>query len=80
MDAVDAYPEFANRHGMAPLIITTNESGGDETGCAAASSLLHEHPEVNAIYATVNAFAVDVVPALTDRGLRVPADVMVTTP
>ncbi|WP_394378415.1 substrate-binding domain-containing protein [Saccharopolyspora spinosa] len=55
------------------------ETAREEAGRATASSLLDEPPEVNAIYATVNAFAVDVVPALTDGGLRVPADVMVTT-
>ncbi len=38
MDAVDAYPEFANRRGMGPLIITTNESGDEETGRTATSS------------------------------------------
>ncbi|MGW5643793.1 LacI family DNA-binding transcriptional regulator [Saccharopolyspora sp. NPDC003752] len=79
VDAIDAYREFADRHGMAPLIVTADESGGEEAGCNSASALMAEHPEVDAICATVDAFAVGVVRALTDHGLRVPADVMVAT-
>ncbi|CAM00008.1 LacI family transcriptional regulator [Saccharopolyspora erythraea NRRL 2338] len=79
VDAAHEYRRFAHEHGMPELVVLAEESGGTEAGYAACADLLDRHPGVDAVCATVDAFAVGAVRALTDRGLRVPDDVMVAT-
>ncbi|SDZ38842.1 DNA-binding transcriptional regulator, LacI/PurR family [Saccharopolyspora shandongensis] len=79
VDITAVYREFADRHRMEPVVVTADESGGEAAGYAACAELLNGHPDIDAICATVDAFAVGVLRALTEHGLRVPADVLVAT-
>lgn len=61
------------------VVARAHTSDGEEGGYAATRELLARRPEVDAIYAPFDAFAVGAVRALRERGRRVPEDVMVAT-
>ncbi|RKT86642.1 DNA-binding transcriptional regulator, LacI/PurR family [Saccharopolyspora antimicrobica] len=79
VDLAEVYAQFAREHGMPPLVVEADESGGEETGQAACAELLEKHPDVDAICAAVDAFALGAVRAVAERGLRIPDDVRVAT-
>jgi DNA-binding LacI/PurR family transcriptional regulator len=64
---------------MKPLIATAEEATGEEGGRQATRELLRRHPEIDAICAPVDAFAVGALQALHEAGRRVPDDVLVAT-
>ncbi|MET7271315.1 MULTISPECIES: LacI family DNA-binding transcriptional regulator [Streptomyces] len=79
VDALTAYERVAERHGWTPLVAKVPESGGEQAGYERCAALLAEHPEIDAVCALVDAFAVGAVRAIRDSGRRVPDDVMVVT-
>ncbi|MEU7278518.1 LacI family DNA-binding transcriptional regulator [Streptomyces sp. NPDC045431] len=79
VDARAAYERAAAEHGWAPVVATAPEQGGEEAGYAACAALLAEHPDVDAVCALVDVFAVGAVRAIRDAGRRVPDDIMVVT-
>src|SRR5205823_3456211 len=58
VDVEAAYRRFARERGSTPLVFTADESGGEDAGYARCVELLQQHPEVDAVCATVDAFAV----------------------
>ncbi|MBT2507857.1 LacI family DNA-binding transcriptional regulator [Streptomyces sp. ISL-98] len=79
VDARAAFERTAAEHGWAPLTVTAPEEGGEQAGYDRCAALLAEHPEVDAVCALVDAFAVGAVRAIHDSGRRIPDDVMVVT-
>ncbi|MER6988203.1 LacI family DNA-binding transcriptional regulator [Saccharopolyspora hirsuta] len=79
VDLAEVYAEFSREHGMPPLVVEADESGGEETGQAACEELLAQHPEVDAICASVDAFAIGAVRAAESLGLDIPTDLQVAT-
>ncbi|MBD0424531.1 substrate-binding domain-containing protein [Streptomyces sp. TRM S81-3] len=79
VDAVAAYERLAKEYGWTPIVVRVPESGGEQAGYERCAELLAEHPEVDAVCALVDAFAVGAVRAIRDRGRAVPDDVMVVT-
>jgi DNA-binding LacI/PurR family transcriptional regulator len=75
----ETYTRWAKDHQRPMMIVTADELGGEQAGRDAAVRLLTEHPEVDAICAPVDAFAVGALDALAEAGRRVPEDVMVVT-
>ncbi|CAJ0888442.1 putative HTH-type transcriptional repressor ExuR [Ralstonia sp. LMG 32965] len=73
------YEKFCAEHGMTPVITIADESGGEAAGQEACASLLREHPDIDALCALVDAFAVGAVRAIGNEGLRVPQDIRVVT-
>lgn len=73
------YEQFCAQHGMTPVIAVADESGGEAAGQEACVSLLREHPDIDALCALVDAFAVGAVQAISNQGLRVPQDIRVVT-
>lgn len=73
------YRSVASELGMKPLIATAEEATGEEGGRQATRELLRRHPEIDAICAPVDAFAVGALQALHEAGRRVPDDVLVAT-
>lgn len=74
-----AYAQFAAERGMPSVVVAVPEAGGEDSGYAGGVRLLAEHPEVDAVCAAVDAFAVGCVRALGAAGRRVPDDVLVAT-
>ncbi|MET9294884.1 substrate-binding domain-containing protein [Streptomyces sp. NPDC003077] len=79
VDALTAYERLARQHGWTPIVARAPESGGEQAGYERCAALLAEHPEVDAVCALVDAFAVGAVRAIRDSGRAVPDDVMVVT-
>ncbi|NBE55170.1 LacI family DNA-binding transcriptional regulator [Streptomyces boluensis] len=79
VDALAAYERSAAAHGWQPIVRRVPESGGEQAGYEQCAALLAEHPEVDAVCALVDAFAVGAVKAIRDSGRSVPDDVMVVT-
>ncbi|GAA2488402.1 LacI family DNA-binding transcriptional regulator [Streptomyces gobitricini] len=79
VDARAAYLRAAAGHGWEPVVATASEQGGEQAGYDACAALLAGHPDVDAVCALVDAFAVGAVRAIGDSGRRVPDDVMVVT-
>ena len=70
---------MAGELGMAPLVATAEEAAGEEGGRHATREMLRRHPDIDAICAPVDAFAVGVIQAVQESGRRVPHDVLVAT-
>ncbi|MFF6777030.1 LacI family DNA-binding transcriptional regulator [Streptomyces sp. NPDC012637] len=79
VDARAAFERLAKEHGWEPVVATAPESGGEQAGYECCAALLAEHPDVDAVCALVDAFAVGAVRAVRDSGRTVPDDVMVVT-
>jgi DNA-binding LacI/PurR family transcriptional regulator len=79
VDALAAYERVAEERGWTPVVARAPESGGEQAGYERCAALLAEHPEVDAVCALVDAFAVGAVRAIRDSGRAVPDDVMVVT-
>ncbi|GHB54107.1 transcriptional regulator [Streptomyces viridiviolaceus] len=79
VDALAAYERLAQEHGWTPIVVRIPEAGGEQAGYERCADLLAEHPDVDAVCALVDAFAVGAVRAIRDRGRSVPDDVMVVT-
>ncbi|WP_346351302.1 LacI family DNA-binding transcriptional regulator [Oceanimonas sp. AH20CE76] len=79
VDVEQAYRDFSERHSLPCLTIKADETGGEDAGAEACRRLLADHPELDAICAPVDAFAVGAVRALQQAGKRVPEDVRVVT-
>lgn len=73
------YERWAAARGMAGLVVAVPEEGGAAAGQAGCARLLAEHPQVDAVCAVVDAFAVGCVAAVRAAGLRVPGDVLIAT-
>lgn len=73
------YDRFVSERGMASVVVAVPEEGGEESGYAGCVRLLEEYPDLDAVCAGVDAFAVGCVRALRDAGRNVPADVLVAT-
>jgi DNA-binding LacI/PurR family transcriptional regulator len=79
LEAEQAYHAFCTRHGMAEQVVKAAEEGGEEGGYEACLALLRAHPELDAICAPVDAFAVGAVRAAGELGRRVPEQLRIVT-
>lgn len=79
LDVRAAYRDFVGEHDLPSIVATAEESGGEDAGYQACQQILADHPDVDAVCATVDAFAVGVLRALAESGRRVPDDVLVVT-
>lgn len=79
VDARAAYERAAAEHGWPPVVATASEEGGEQAGYDACATLLADHPDIDAVCALVDAFAVGAVRAIRDSGRRIPDDVLVVT-
>ncbi|MFF0559334.1 LacI family DNA-binding transcriptional regulator [Streptomyces sp. NPDC004266] len=79
VDARAAYERLAAEHGWQPIVASAPEAGGEQAGYERCAALLAEHPDLDAVCALVDAFAVGALRAVRDSGRAVPDDVMVVT-
>lgn len=79
VDVEATYRDFMAERGFPALVVKADEAGGEEAGYRSCADVLERDPDVDAICAVVDAFAVGAVRALADHGRRVPDDVLVAT-
>lgn len=79
VEAEAAYTLLARSHGNTPLVLHVEEAGGEEAAYNATLRLLHEHPEIDGIFASVDTFAAGCLRALKSSGRAVPGDVRLAT-
>jgi DNA-binding LacI/PurR family transcriptional regulator len=77
--ARSVYEQWAAAKGMPARVVAVPESGGADAARTGCARLLAEHPQVDAVCAVVDAFAVGCVAAIRAAGRRVPGDVLVAT-
>lgn len=79
VDVREVYARVAREHGSPVLSATAPEEGGEEAGYRCCAELLRRDPDIDAVCAMVDTFAVGAVRAIADSGRTVPGDVMVVT-
>lgn len=78
-ETLSVYQAFAAARGFTPVVARAEEAGGEPAGVTACTRLLAEHPDIDAICAPVDAFAVGAVRAVTAMGRSIPDQVRVVT-
>lgn len=73
------YARWAAERGTPPRLVRADEREGERAGYAALRELLITHPDTDAVYAPIDAFAVGALRAAVDAGRRVPDDLLVAT-
>lgn len=79
LDVRASYDHFVGEHGLLHLVAHAAETGGEQAGFTSMKELLAAHPDLDAVYAAVDVFAVGAVRALREAGKSIPGDVMVVT-
>lgn len=79
IETEDTYRKYARRLRRPCIIARADEAVGEESGRRETLRLLAEHPDIDAICAPVDAFAVGALKALDEVGRRVPEQVKVVT-
>lgn len=79
LETIATYHEEVARAGAAPLVLTLDETGGEDLAFAAVRTLMRDRPGIDGLLVPVDAFASGAVRALADLGRRVPQDVRVAT-
>ena len=78
-DSEAAYRDWTQRHGQPPLVVRRAESEGQQGGREAASQLFDQPDPPDAVYCLTGRQAAGMLAALSDRGLEVPAEVLVAS-
>lgn len=78
-EAVQVYQRIVEADGRESLVATVPEEDGEAGGYDACAALLQQHPQIDAICATVDTFAVGAMRAIKESGRTIPGDVMVAT-
>ncbi|GAA3756228.1 DNA-binding LacI/PurR family transcriptional regulator [Spinactinospora alkalitolerans] len=73
------FERIAAEQGRPALVATAPEQDGEQAGYDRCSRLLREHPEIDAVCAMVDAFAIGAIRAIADSGRVIPDDIMVVT-
>jgi DNA-binding LacI/PurR family transcriptional regulator len=79
IETARAYRDFAQAHDMDAIVRPVDEAGGELAGYASARELLSEHPELDALFVSVDVFAVGARRAADEIGRRVPQDLKLAT-
>ena len=79
VDVREAFTQATAERGWPVLSATAPESSGEQAGYQACSELLRDHPDIDAVCAMVDTFAVGAVRAVVESGRSVPDDVLVVT-
>lgn len=79
IEAEAAYRRYARRTRRACVIARADEAQGEEAGRRETLRLIAEHPEIDALCAPVDAFAVGAQKALAQSGRAVPDEVKIVT-
>jgi len=75
----EAYHAFATRSGTEPILIALDEEGGEELAYRRSLDLLGDHPEIDGLYVSIDAFASGAVRAARDLGRAIPGNLRIAT-
>ena len=75
----EAYHAFATRSGTEPILIALDEEGGEELAYRRSLDLLGDHPEIDGLYLSIDAFASGAVRAARDLGRAIPGNLRIAT-
>ncbi len=74
-----AYRDFARAQRMDAIVRPVDEAGGEAAGYATALELLSAHPELDALFVSVDVFAAGASKAVAELGRAVPRDIKLAT-
>jgi DNA-binding LacI/PurR family transcriptional regulator len=74
-----AYRDFIGAKGQQPTVRRINEAAGSAGAYDVTKRLLSEHPELDALYVSVDAFAVGARRAAADLGIDIPGELKIAT-
>jgi DNA-binding LacI/PurR family transcriptional regulator len=74
-----AYRDFARAQHMDAIVRPVDEAGGEEAGYVTARELLSTHPELDALFVSVDVFAAGASKAVAELGRAVPRDIKLAT-
>jgi DNA-binding LacI/PurR family transcriptional regulator len=74
-----AYQDFARAQRMDAIVRPVDEAGGEAAGYATALELLSSHPELDALFVSVDVFAAGASKAVAALGRAVPRDIKLAT-
>ena len=77
LDTLKGYKRWTRAHGVTPIVRTARESGAESAGYTVMARLLVEKPDIDAVFAPLDAFAVGALRALVENNRSVPDDVQV---
>jgi DNA-binding LacI/PurR family transcriptional regulator len=72
LETEKAYRDFARSHGAKAVVRRVDEAGGPDASYEATTAMLSQHPEIDALLVSVDAFAVGARRAAADLGVDVP--------
>jgi DNA-binding LacI/PurR family transcriptional regulator len=76
-ESLDAYRQWAQAHGVEPLVATAPMAALERSAAAAAGRLLDRPDPVDAIFTPMDRFAAGVLRAARERGLDVPGELRI---
>jgi DNA-binding LacI/PurR family transcriptional regulator len=79
LESEAAYRAFCAQSGQAPIIVKVDESDGEAGGRQGLVTLVRDHPEVDALCASVDTFASGAVAAAKQLGMAIPDDLRIVT-
>jgi DNA-binding LacI/PurR family transcriptional regulator len=74
-----AYRDFVNAHGQEAIVRRIDETTGSKGAYDVTNRLLSENPELDALYISVDAFAVGARRAAADLGIDIPGELKIAT-
>lgn len=78
-DAFSAYLSWVEQHGFAPVVLTASERLAEKGGHSSMVQILARHPEINAVFVPLDAFATGALQALKEAGMDVPGRMQIAT-
>jgi DNA-binding LacI/PurR family transcriptional regulator len=79
VEIANTYRQLCDRQEMSPILHRLEETEGEEGAFLAARMLLARHPEIDAIFASVDTFATGVVRAALEEGRSIPENLKIAT-
>ncbi|SDJ44621.1 substrate-binding domain-containing protein [Salipiger marinus] len=79
IESIEAYEAFAARQQIRPRLLLLDEEEAEETAYGQMCDLLHSDPEIDGIFAAIDAFATGAVRAARQRGRAIPQSLRIVT-
>lgn len=78
-ETAEAYRDFITRTGGGLILVRLDEAGGEKLSHERAARLLREHPGIDGLFVSIDAFASGTVSAARELGLNIPGDLRIAT-